>query len=43
MGVPQGWVTDPDIGISKNDQLRALGNGVVPIQAELALRHLLAA
>jgi DNA (cytosine-5)-methyltransferase 1 len=43
MGLPDGWVTDPSIGISRNDQLKALGNGVVPQQAALALRHLLTA
>ena len=43
MGLPDGHVTDPDIGISRNDQLKALGNGVVPQQAALALSHLLAA
>ena len=43
MGLPDGHVTDPAIGISRNDQLKALGNGVVPQQAALALRHLLAA
>ena len=37
MGLPAGWVTDPAIGISRNDQLKALGNGVVPQQAALAL------
>ena len=42
MGWPDGWVTDPAIGISRNDQLRILGNGVVSIQAEAALRYLLA-
>lgn len=41
MGLPDGWVTDPDIGISRNDQLKALGNGVVPQQAALALDVLL--
>lgn len=35
MGVPAGWVTD--INITRNEQLKALGNGVVPQQAELAL------
>jgi hypothetical protein len=40
MGLPEGHVTGvPDI--SRNDQLKALGNGVVPQQAELALRWLL--
>lgn len=41
MGLPPGWVTDPSIGISRNDQLKALGNGVVPQQAALALDLLL--
>ncbi|MGP5043531.1 hypothetical protein ACTXJR_05805 [Glutamicibacter ardleyensis] len=35
MGLPPGWVTDIDI--SRNDQLKAIGNGVVPQQAILAL------
>ena len=40
MGLPGGWVTDvPDI--TRNDQLKALGNGVVPQQAAAALRWLL--
>lgn len=41
MGLDDGWVTDPAIGISRNDQLKALGNGVVPQQAALALGALL--
>ncbi|MFF4652998.1 hypothetical protein [Streptomyces sp. NPDC001380] len=40
MGLPDGWVTATD-GLSRTAQLRALGNGVVPRQAEAALRHLL--
>jgi DNA (cytosine-5)-methyltransferase 1 len=40
MGLPDGWVTDPTIGISHNNQLKALGNGVVPQQAKLALEML---
>ena len=36
-----GWVTDPAIGISRNDQLRIVGNGVCPQQAIVALRYLL--
>ena len=41
MGLPAGWVTDPEMGLKRNDQLKACGNGVVPQQAELALRILL--
>ena len=40
MGLPEGWVTDVP-GLSRNAQLKALGNGVVPQQAEMALRLLL--
>ena len=40
MGVPEGWITD--VGLSRVDELKACGNGVVPQQAELALRVLLA-
>ena len=42
MGWPAGWVTDPAIGISRNDQLRIVGNGVCVQQAIAALRYLLA-
>jgi hypothetical protein len=42
MGLPEGHVTDPAIGISRNDQLKALGNGVVPQQCAAALRAFLA-
>lgn len=41
MGLPAGHVTDPDIGLTRNQQLKALGNGVVPAQGAAALRHLL--
>lgn len=40
MGLPAGHVTDVP-GLSRNAQLKALGNGVVPQQAALALRLLL--
>lgn len=43
MGLPEGWVTDPAIGLNRADQLKALGNGVVPQQAIAALRDMLAA
>jgi len=39
MGLPKGWVTGH--GLSRKDELKACGNGVVPQQAELALRLLL--
>ena len=42
MGLPGGWVTDVP-GLSRNAQLKALGNGVVPQQAAMALRLLLPA
>lgn len=36
MGLPAGWVTDvPDL--TRNQQLKALGNGAVPQQAALAI------
>ena len=40
MGLPAGWVTDVP-GITRNEALKALGNGVVPQQAEAAVRFLL--
>lgn len=40
MGLPPGHVTDVP-GLSRNAQLKALGNGVVPQQAALALSLLL--
>ena len=39
MGLRPGWVTGH--GLSRKDELKACGNGVVPQQAELALRLLL--
>lgn len=41
MGLPAGWVTDVP-GITRNEALKALGNGVVPQQAAAALRLMLA-
>lgn len=38
MGLPKGWVTDT--GLSRAQQLKMLGNGVVPQQAEYALELL---
>ncbi|WP_053384911.1 DNA cytosine methyltransferase [Leucobacter celer] len=40
MGLPQGWVTDPGIGLTANQQLTALGNGVLPLQAVTAVSAL---
>lgn len=37
MGLPDGWVTSPEIGLTRAQQLKALGNGVVPQQAGVAL------
>ncbi|GHH43994.1 hypothetical protein GCM10017774_42680 [Lentzea cavernae] len=39
MGLDAGWVTDVP-GLSRTEQLRLLGNGVVPQQGTAALRHL---
>jgi DNA (cytosine-5)-methyltransferase 1 len=39
MGLPEGWVTD--LPLSRSQQLKILGNGVVPQQAYLALQLLL--
>lgn len=36
-GCDEGWVTDPSIGLTRNQMLKALGNGVVKQQAALAL------
>ena len=41
MGLPDGWVTDVP-GVTRNEALKACGNGVVPQQAAAALRWLLA-
>jgi len=39
MGLPSDWVEVE--GLTREMKLRALGNGVVPQQAELAIRTLL--
>ena len=41
MMLPDGWVTGVS-GLSRREQLRALGNGVVPAQAAAALRAFIA-
>ena len=40
MGLPAGWVTDVP-GLSRADQLKAIGNGVCPQQAAWAIAELL--
>lgn len=39
MGLPDGWITS--VGLTRNEELKACGNGVVPQQAALALSILL--
>lgn len=39
MGLPDGWVTNTPT-LTRSAMLRALGNGVVPQQADAALRML---
>lgn len=41
MGLPTGWVTAPEIGLTRAQQLKAIGNGVCVQQAQAALTHLL--
>lgn len=43
MGADPGWVTGTDLGLSRSDQLKILGNGVVIHQAALAYHALLTA
>ena len=38
MGLPVGWITN--VGLSRAQQLKILGNGVVPQQAEYAIELL---
>jgi len=40
MMLPDGWITNPAIGLTRNEQLKAGGNGVVPPQAYAALSML---
>lgn len=40
MGLPAGWVIDSG-DLTTNQQITALGNGVLPLHAKLALRALL--
>ncbi|NCB87116.1 MAG: DNA (cytosine-5-)-methyltransferase [Gammaproteobacteria bacterium] len=40
MGLPDGWATDPQIGLTRAQQLKAIGNGVCPQQAATALAEM---
>lgn len=41
MGLPAGWVTDTESSdLTQNQQITALGNGVLPLQAASALTML---
>ena len=40
MGYPGGWVTGVP-GLTRKDQLKAIGNGAVPLQAAEAIVELL--
>ncbi|MDN6559506.1 hypothetical protein [Bifidobacterium crudilactis] len=38
MGLPEGWVTDPQHSqLTNSQQITALGNGVLPLQAVRAI------
>jgi len=41
MGLPPGWVTRPGLGLTMNQQITALGNGVLPLQAIQVLGYAL--
>ena len=41
MGLPNGWFTDPELGLSRVQQLQLGGNGVVPQQAAYTIGALL--
>jgi len=41
MGLEPAWVTNSMLNLSSNQQMAALGNGVLPMQAATALRMLL--
>ena len=41
MSWPEGHVTEPAIGLTREQQLKACGNGVVTLQARAAIRELL--
>ena len=40
MGLPEGHVTGADLGLTREQQLRLLGNGIVPQQGAAAIYQL---
>ena len=38
MGLPKGWVTDAGYGLTPHQQITALGNGVLPLQAGAGIK-----
>ena len=42
MGLPEGWITDIP-GITRSNQIKLLGNGVIPRQAEEGIRRCITA
>ncbi len=38
MGLPADWVVQPSLGLTRNEQTTALGNGVLPLQASCAIK-----
>lgn len=42
MGWPGGWVTDDELGLTRTQQLKIIGNGVVTAQAFEAITQLTA-
>lgn len=43
MGLPAGWFTSPEIGLTRRQQFRIGGNGVVPQQGHAALAAMISA
>ena len=37
MGLPGGWVTNSAHGLTPNQQITALGNGVLPLHASVTI------
>ena len=41
MGLPAAWVTDSGHGLTQNQQITALGNGVLPLHATRAIQSMM--